>query len=130
VSAASSSPPVPAAEWSATVSDESSGLLLKLTGTADLRVTEQVEKLLEDVHRRASSSGASEVRVDLRELEFMNSSCFKSFVTWISRVQQLPGESQYKIRFISSSSVLWQRRSLHALSCFAADLISIESMKN
>jgi len=34
---------------------------------------------------------------------------------------------QYRIRFLSNPSILWQRRSLHALSCFAAELITIEA---
>ena len=57
----------------------------------------------------------------------MNSSCFKSFVTWISDVSELEPDKQYKIRLLSKPEMHWQRRSLHALRCFAVDLISIET---
>lgn len=115
-----------AAELRARLIREDAALVAKLSGTADLRVTESVEAILNRVHQKAIELGIPEVRVDLRELEFMNSSCFKSFVSWISEVSDMPS-GQYRIRFLSNPSILWQRRSLHALSCFAAELITIEA---
>jgi hypothetical protein len=64
--------------------------------------------------------------VDFRAFDFMNSSCFKAFVTWIGLVQELES-GQYKIRFLSDEGKHWQRRSLDALRCFAVDLIQIEN---
>ncbi len=57
----------------------------------------------------------------------MSSSCFRTFVTWLSDVQDLPPERQYRIRLRSNATMLWQRRSLHALRCFAHDLVNIET---
>jgi hypothetical protein len=115
-----------AAELRARLTREDSALVAKLWGTADLRVTDSVEAILTRVHQKAIELNISEVRMDLRELEFMNSSCFKSFVSWISEVSDLTA-GQYRIRFLSNPSILWQRRSLHALSCFAAELVTIEA---
>jgi hypothetical protein len=115
-----------AAELRARLTHEDAALVAKLSGTADLRVTDSVEAILSRVHQKALELGIPEVRMDLRDLEFMNSSCFKSFVSWISEVSDLPS-GQYRIRFLSNPSILWQRRSLHALSCFAAELITIEA---
>ncbi len=115
-----------AAELRARLTQEDSALVAKLSGTADLRVTDSVEAILNRVHQKALELSISEVRMDLRELEFMNSSCFKSFVSWISDVSDLT-VGQYRIRFLSNPSILWQRRSLHALSCFAAELVTIEA---
>jgi hypothetical protein len=115
-----------AAELRARLIKEDAALVAKLSGTADLRVTDSVEAILNRVHQKALELGIPEVRMDLRELEFMNSSCFKSFVSWISEVSDMPS-GQYRIRFLSNPSILWQRRSLHALSCFAAELVTIEA---
>lgn len=115
-----------AAELRAQLTREDTGLVAKLSGTADLRVTDSVEAILTRVHQKAIELGIPEVQMDLRELEFMNSSCFKSFVSWISEVSDLT-TGQYRIRFLSNPSILWQRRSLHALSCFAAELVTIEA---
>jgi hypothetical protein len=115
-----------AAELRARLTQEDDALVAKLWGTADLRVTDSVEAILSRVHQKALELSIPEVRMDLRELEFMNSSCFKSFVSWISDVSDLTA-GQYRIRFLSNPSILWQRRSLHALSCFAAELVTIEA---
>ena len=124
------SQPIQSAELNATVTVVDHALLVRMTGTADLRVTETVEKLLSTVHQQATSGHMEQVKVDLRGLEFMNSSCFKSFVTWISQVQELAESAQYRILFFSNPAILWQRRSLNALSCFAAHLITIDSTSN
>jgi len=108
-----------AAELRARLTQVDSALVAKLSGTADLRVTDSVEAILTRVHQKALELAIAEVHMDLRDLEFMNSSCFKSFVSWISEVSDLTA-GQYRIRFLSNPSILWQRRSLHALSCFAA----------
>jgi hypothetical protein len=115
-----------AAELRARLTREDTALVAKLSGTADLRVTDSVEAILTRVHQKALELGIPEVQMDLRELEFMNSSCFKSFVSWISEVSDLT-TGQYRIRFLSNPRILWQRRSLHALSCFAAELVTIEA---
>lgn len=115
-----------AAELRARLILEEAALVAKLSGTADLRVTDSVEAILTRVHQKALELHISEVQMDLRDLEFMNSSCFKSFVSWISEVSDLTA-GQYRIRFLSNPRILWQRRSLHALSCFAAELVTIEA---
>lgn len=102
-------------------------LTLQLSGNADLAALEPLEKVLGRVHDESLKAAVSEVAVDLRQLEFMNSSCFKNFVSWIGKVQELPGEQQYRIRFLSNAEMLWQRRSLHALQCFAVQLITVET---
>ncbi len=84
------------------------------------------DAMLEQVAAQLKQVRVREVVVDMRELEFMNSSCFKSFVTWLTDVQQLERDKQYQIRFLSDSSKHWQRRSQFALSCFAVDLVKIE----
>jgi len=115
-----------AAELRARLTHDGAALVATLSGTADLRVTDSVEAILTRVHQKALELAVAEVQMDLRDLEFMNSSCFKSFVSWISDVSDLTA-GQYRIRFLSNPSILWQRRSLHALSCFAAELVTIEA---
>jgi len=61
----------------------------------------------------------------LRQLEFMNSSCFKSFVSWVTDIQELDDAKRYKVRFLSNPTYHWQKRSLHSLRCFAVELITV-----
>jgi hypothetical protein len=102
-------------------------LTIALSGNADLGALAPLEKVLASLHQEAETAAVAEVAVDLRKLEFMNSSCFKNFVSWIGKVQELDGTKQYRIRFVSNAEILWQRRSLHALQCFAAQLITVET---
>jgi hypothetical protein len=98
-----------------------------LAGTADLRAAEQLEQFVADLHGAALSTGVPELRVDLRRLEFMSSCCFKSLVSWLGKLEQLPANRQYEIHFVCDPQMMWQRRGMRALTCFAADRVSIDT---
>ena len=78
------------------------------------------------VHSELAKRGPGRVRVDLRELEFCNSSGFKSFIHWIERIASLPERSRYSLHFLSNPSRKWQRTSLLALSCYGVNSVSME----
>ena len=101
-------------------------LVLKLSGAAEIPDKARLSELLRRVHEVAIGQSLSKVNVDLWDLVFMNSSCFKDFVSWISVVQDMPATNQYKISFKSNPQLRWQRGSLHALSCFGVDIVAIE----
>jgi hypothetical protein len=114
-------------DFTAQASASERRILVTLTGTADLTVKSQLDRFLREVHAEAQRCLAEEVTVDVRQLEFMNSSCLKCLVWWISTVQEQPGEAKYRIVFLSSPSAYWQRRSLNALACLANDIITIQA---
>jgi hypothetical protein len=116
----------PVDAFSVAISSAPSAVHLRLVGDANMNAVEQLGQSLADVHGRAVTAGATEVVVDLRELEFMNSACFKKIVTWITRVEEVAASSRYRIRFLSNPKIHWQRRSLHALTMFAIDLVSVD----
>jgi anti-anti-sigma regulatory factor len=105
---------------------EEGRLRVTLAGCADSRVMTQMKDLVSKVHEEMVRTKTGEVVVDFRELEFMNSSCFKAFVTWISRVQELEPAAQYHIRLVSDRTKQWQHRSLAALRYFAVDLVQVD----
>ena len=87
-----------------------------------------LEGYIEKLHQEACRLKMQKVVVDLRNLEFMNSSSFKVFITWLGHVKELPADAQYRIHVLSNPNThQWQRRSLAALSCFAVDLVTIET---
>ena len=100
-------------------------LRLTLAGTADVRAIEPLGRLLPKIYDHSAAGSIDDITVDVLTLEFMNSSCFKSFVTWINDIQELEPTSQYKVKFLSNPNLHWQKRSLHSLRCFAVELISI-----
>ena len=101
-------------------------ITVRLTGSAENDAMGALDAFLQTVHGGATKDKAPEVVVDLRSLEFMNSSCFKAFVTWFGLLREAPPDAQYRVRFLSDSKKRWQSRSLTAMKCFAVDLIHVD----
>ena len=119
--------PVEDLDFRAQVESGSPTLIITLVGNADLNVKAELDRFMTAVHEEARRLGAKEVVVDLKELEFMNSSCLKTLVWWISSVHDLAAAHQYRITFVSSPAMYWQRRSLSALAGLATELVSISA---
>jgi len=119
-------PPIATDDFKAETSFDGQQVSLKLVGNADIRAMFPLESLLKRLESEVDRVRVREVVVDLRNLEFMNSSCFKSFVSWLSDLQELPAEEVYMVRLKSDPEKHWQKRSLSALSCFAVDLVRLE----
>ena len=98
---------------------------LRLVGSAESSATGPLGDLLGRLHGEAVRLAIREITIDMRELEYINSSCFKAFVSWLGELHDLDPGRQYRIRFLSDEHKHWQRPSLGALSCCAEDLIQI-----
>jgi hypothetical protein len=115
-------------KYSAALLADASGARVVFRGTiSTVNPAEVLNPFVDAVHDQLAADKVKEVRVDFRELEFCNSSGFKSFIHWIQRIQQLPEPSRYTLRFISTPARKWQRTSLLALSCYGVSLVSIET---
>jgi hypothetical protein len=101
--------------------------VLRLIGSADTAATAPLQALLEQVHREILERAVREIVVDIRGLDFMCAPCFKQLVAWLGRLQELPADARYRLRFRVNATIAWQTHSMHALSCFDTDLIAIES---
>lgn len=113
-------------ELQAEVTAAAGSVILTMRGTADTVAESGLGELLGRVHAESQRAGPADVVVDMRSLEFMNSSCFKNFITWIVAVRRLSPEQRYRITFRSSAKQHWQKRSLHALSYFGGELVQVE----
>jgi len=100
-------------------------LRVVFAGTGDLDAVASLGAFLPKVHQHAVVHGALEVQFDFGALEFMNSSCFKAFVTFIDNAKTVA--AGYRIRFITTSRHHWQRRSLEALRRLAMGIVVIQS---
>lgn len=113
-------------EFRASAGLDGDALVMRLWGNADLRVSGPLGPFLDSVDEEARRRQLGEVVADFRELVFMNSSCLKEFVRWISGVEERAAD-RYRIRFLSDPAAQWQTRSLQALRAFAPRLVSIEA---
>lgn len=105
---------------------DAGGLLARFQGNADMTANAPLAALLPKLHDALIARGARALEIDFQQLEFMSSACLKLLVNWIVQIQELPAEKQYKLTFRSNPELRWQRRSLHALACFASDLVQID----
>lgn len=102
-------------------------IAIKLEGTADTESRSELEAFICQAHVEAVRLRVPHVIVDLRELEFMNASSLKVFVMWLAQMNDLGPGNRYKLVFRSNPNLPWQQRGLAALSCFAVDLVTIET---
>ena len=109
-----------------TQSTGADGLLLTLSGTADLRDSKELTAHLVGTHQDALDAHSTKVMVDVQAVEFMNSTALSAFVTWVAQLQKTAVEKRYRIVFRGNNQRRWQRGSLHALASFAPEHISVE----
>ena len=76
---------------------------VKMIGCAESAALTELDGFLKRLHRLAVDAKVPEVVVDMRSLEFMNSSCFKQFVRWVNTLQESPPDAQYSIRYTSAT---------------------------
>jgi hypothetical protein len=109
------------------MSSANGSITIELSGTADLQAKPAIDATLAELQKASRELHTRAVSVDFTKLEFMNSSCFKSFVTWINSTASLAEDARYQIEFLSNPTLHWQKRSLHALVQFAPELVTVRS---
>ncbi|HVH46486.1 MAG TPA: hypothetical protein VM925_29290 [Labilithrix sp.] len=105
------------------------GTVIRLTFVGEATITDPIatlESIFEAAHREALRRLVDAVLLDVKQLEYMNSSCFKAFISWIDLIRQLEPEQQYRLRFVSNPAVTWQGRTLKSLQRFAAELVRLD----
>jgi len=107
---------------------EDEALVVNFSGNGDMSAVEALGKYLRQVHQEAVALKVKDVSFDFRDLYFMNSSCFKAFVTWIDQASRSEDHG-YLIRFLTNPRLHWQRRSLEALRCLAPNVVRVEPLK-
>jgi len=114
-------------KYSAHLAPDVNGIPAHFKGTiSTVNPAAVLNPFVDAVHAHVLEAGAKEIRVDLTQLEFCNSSGFKSFIHWIERIQSSPEPKRYKLRFISTKDRRWQRASLLALSCYGVNIVVID----
>jgi anti-anti-sigma regulatory factor len=107
------------------LSREGQRSLIVMSGSADLRDSTPLAELLLEQDKQARATGVTQLDVDVRAVEFMNSSALNAFVRWFA---VLKGHKEgYRVRFLSDPSKRWQRGSLNALATFAQGIVTIDA---
>lgn len=120
-------PTLSSPDLNAHLSEGATGFKLTLDGRADTpEARERLRAFFAAVDQTLRALRVPKVAVDFNQLTFINSSCFKELVLWLTTVAARPAPEQYRLVFLSNPAVRWQRASLHSLATFATGLVEIE----
>lgn len=103
---------------------DETALVLQIAGNGDMAAIEPLSRYLKEVHVETLRTGATAVRLDVRDLYFLNSSCLKSLLSWISQLAA-DATPAYRVCFVTSPQLHWQRRSLEALRRLAPHVVTL-----
>jgi hypothetical protein len=101
--------------------------VLRLAGSADTAAVEPLGALLGSIHEELIARATPEIVVDMRGLDLMSAGCLRQVLAWLERVRETPTERRYQIRIRVNPAIGWQQHSLHALSCFDTEIVSVET---
>lgn len=101
------------------------GLLrVSVAGTVEMREPgELLNPYWTMIDEEARRHGVDRVEVDLRDLNFMNSSGILTFVRWIMRAKGHPAGAGYTLVLKYDRNVTWQRSSIPTLAKLAPNVV-------
>lgn len=111
-------------EFSTKTEHEGSLLTVHMRGNWDMKAVSPLDEFTRSVQAQAKLLKVDRVVFHLGEVEFMNSSCLKSFARWAG-VLGKGNDEPYSLTFRTEAP--WQRRSLDALRVLAGGKVTIES---
>jgi len=101
---------------------------VKLKGTITKKEPAQdLDAFFKSVHRDAVSTRSDQISVDVSELTFVNSSAIRLFVDWATWVKN-ESTHRYKLRFLTSRHITWQKTSFTALKSLMEGILSFETV--
>lgn len=97
------------------------------SGTADLRDASAVlQPELLRLHRAALESDTKLVRLDMRPMDFMNSSSIKAFMAWFMAVNEAKPKG-YRIELTYDPHRRWQAVSFSAMARLASAILLLKT---
>jgi hypothetical protein len=105
-------------------------LRLEFLGRTSIRLTgslrtqsaqDELNRRLETLHHRITNAKLESFTVDVRGLNFVNSSAIRVFINWISRAET----AAYKLVFLTDRDTTWHRLSFSVLQSLAPNSVQI-----
>ncbi|OHD08628.1 MAG: hypothetical protein A2086_16420 [Spirochaetes bacterium GWD1_27_9] len=101
--------------------------IVHLSGIVDQRNPQEFLNIFFNrIKEEVSQEKLNEISFDITNLNFLNSSGLKALLNWIIALSKLKKEDKFKIVFLCSKEILWQKRSLMPLSLIAPDIVILK----
>jgi anti-anti-sigma factor len=111
-------------DFSTQTQQDGAVITVHMKGNWDMNAVAPLDEFTRAVQTQARQLKVERVVLQMSEVEFINSSCLKSFARWLGQVSK-SGQDPYTVTF--RTNLPWQRRSLEALKALAGDKVTIES---
>ena len=111
-------------DFSTKTEHDASAITVHMRGNWDMKAVAPLDEYTRSLQAQAQRLNVTQVIVHMSEIEFINSSCLKSFARWIGSLGK-PNQGQYSITFCTD--LPWQRRSLEALKALGGDKVVLQS---
>jgi len=102
-------------------------LRMAFSGDADVDARAALEVFMKRVDEQSRAAKLQSVLCDMRNLNFMNSACFKCLVQWIDAIAKSDVGQQYRVNIIKNPKMPWQARSFESLRHFGPAVVFIEA---
>jgi hypothetical protein len=100
-------------------------VVARLVGSASHRDLSAFDHFLAALIADSRELGAGTIVLDLRDVAYMNSSHFKSLVSWLGSIAK--AEPRLEVTLRANPNHHWQKRSMEALAHLAAGLVTVET---
>jgi hypothetical protein len=111
---------------SCTVADDGDGSIITFSGSIDMEDPSIIlDPFFEQIHKGAVEAKIPQVTLDVKALEFLNSSGIKAFAKWIMKLQTVPEGDRYKILILQNKDISWQTTSLPTLTFLIPGIVSM-----
>jgi hypothetical protein len=98
--------------------------ILDIRGSIDFQEPEKIiGSYFRKIHNHVVEKGMKDIKINITNLSFLNSSGIKEFVEWIMNIESLENEKKYSITFLTNSEFLWQESSISTLMHLSPDNI-------
>lgn len=101
--------------------------IVKISGNIELEdPSVLITPFFNQVHQIILDENIEKITVDIRELQYLNSSGIRELVGWIMKLDELPDTKKYSIHFLCCHKNLWQETSISTLEFLNPNYITKE----
>lgn len=108
------------------VTDDPEGLQITVEGIIDLQDPGVIlDPFFESVHKTCLDKKLGSVKVNLQNLNFLNSSGIKCLAKWVLGLSHVPADKRYKVVIQQNPGITWQKTSLVTLTFAAPGMVTV-----
>lgn len=85
-----------------------------------------MEPFINEVHNSILENDIKSIKVDLKNLEYLNSSGIKEIVNWVTKLEILEDTKKYMITFYYNPEISWQETFVSSMVYLNQDFVTKE----